>query len=157
LVKVPRAAFLGSGLVLVASLVAGAPLGANDLRQRSGPYAITLQLPQAGLFAGEEMEVEFRVEKAEGTPPPGGRVRGVVDMPSMPPLPRFDEIAPRGAVAGVFGAPPPSPHGGDSRLCLTILPPEVQPIGDPRPTDSFTFEFPLTVWDASSSPRRESA
>jgi len=35
-------------------------------------------------------------------------------------------------------------------------PPEVQPIGDPRPSDSFTFEFPLTVWDSAASPTRES-
>src|SRR5262245_47053839 len=103
------------------------------------------------------MEIEFRVEKADGTPLPWGRIRGVVDMPSMPSMPRFDEIAHREDVVGVFGVHPTFPHGGDYRLCLTILPPEVQPIGDPRPTDSFTFEFPLTVWDASSSPRRESA
>jgi hypothetical protein len=134
----------------------GVALRADDLRQQSGPYAITLQLPQAGLFAGEEMEIEFKVEKADGTPLPWGRIRGVVDMPSMPSMPRFYEIAHREGIPGVFGVHPTFPHGGDYRLCLTVLPPEVQPVGDPRPTESFTFEFPLTVWDSAASPTRES-
>jgi hypothetical protein len=128
---------------------------ADGLRQQSGPYAITLQLPPAGLFAGEEMEIEFKVEKADGTPLPWGRIRGVVDMPSMPSMPRFDEIAHREGIPGVFGVHPTFPHGGDYRLCLTVLPPEVQPVGDARPTDSFTFEFPLTVWDSAASPTTE--
>jgi hypothetical protein len=152
-VKGPRAFFVLGFLAAAAS----APLSANDLRQQSGPFAITLQLPQAGLFAGEEMEIEFKVEKADGTPLPWGRIRGVVDMPSMPSMPPFDEIAHREDVVGIFGVHPTFPHGGDYRLCLTILPPELQAIGDPRPTEPFTFEFPLTVWDASASPKRESA
>jgi hypothetical protein len=144
--------------ILAAALVAasGVALRAADLRQQSGPYAVTLQLPQAGLFAGEEMEIEFKVEKADGTPLPWGRIRGVVDMPSMPSMPRFDEIAHREGIPGVFGVHPTFPHGGDYRLCLTVLPPEVQPVGDPRPTESFTFEYPLTVWDSAASPTRES-
>ncbi len=145
-----------ASLLLVGVAASGVALGADDLRQQSGPYAVTLQLPQAGLFAGEEMEIEFKVVKADGTPLPWGRIRGVVDMPSMPSMPGFDEIAHREEIPGVFGVHPTFPHGGDYRLCLTILPPEVQPIGDPRPTESFTFEFPLTVWDAAASPTRES-
>jgi len=144
-----------AGLVLLAAASTVAAR-ADDLRQQSGPYTITLQLPQAGLFAGEEMEIEFKVQKPDGSPLPWGRIRGVVDMPSMPSMPPFDEIAHREDVVGVFGVHPTFPHGGDYRLCLTVLPPEVQPIGDPRPTDSFTFEFPLTVWDSAASPTRES-
>ena len=75
----------------------------------------------------------------------------------MPAMPRFDEIAHREGIPGVYGVHPVFPHGGDYRLCLTILPPEIQPIGDPRPTAAFDFEFPLIVYDATSSPTRESA
>jgi hypothetical protein len=75
----------------------------------------------------------------------------------MPAMPRFDEIAHREDVAGVYGVHPTFPHGGLYRLCLTVLPPDVQPIGDPRPTVPFGFEFPLEVFDASSSPSRPSA
>jgi hypothetical protein len=130
---------------------------------RAGPYQVTLMLPPNGLYAGEEMEVEFRVERLDGEPAKGpvpltwARIRGAVDMPSMPTMPRFDELAHREGIPGVYGVHPVFPHGGDYRLCLTILPPEIQPIGDPRPTEAFDFEFPLIVYDATSSPTRESA
>jgi hypothetical protein len=55
----------------------------------------------------------------------------------------------------VFGVHPVFPHGGDYRLCLTILPPERSPAGEATPP-SFTFDFPLTVRDAGSSPTPES-
>ena len=133
-------------------------------RARAGPYEVSLRLPPAGLYAGEEMEIEFRVDRTDKTAPGGGpapltwaRVEGVVDMPSMPSMARFDEIAHGEGVPGVYGIHPSFPHGGDYRLCLTILPPEVQPIGDPRPTQAFTVEFPLTVYDGTSSPTREAA
>jgi hypothetical protein len=120
-------------------------------------------LPSSGLYAGEEMEIEFRIERLDGDPAKGpvpltwARIRGVVDMPSMPAMPRFDEIAHREGIPGVYGVHPVFPHGGDYRLCLTILPPEIQPIGDPRPTEAFDLEFPLVVYDATSSPTREAA
>ena len=145
------------GLLLAAGTAASLASAAALPQQEAGPYVVTLLLPASGLFAGEEMEIEFRVEKVGGEPLPWARIRGVVDMPSMPAMARFDEIAHREGIPGVYGVHPSFPHGGDYRLCLTILPPEVQPIGDPRPTEAFTFEFPLTVWDASSSPTRESA
>ena len=73
-------------------------------------------------------------------------------MPSMPSMPRFDEIAHREGVPGVYGVHPTFPHGGDYRLCLTLMPPSVQPLDAPRPAVPLTFEFPLTVWDGASSP-----
>ena len=116
-------------------------------------------LPPAGLYADEEMEIEFRVENFEtvdaaGAPTPlaFARIRAEADMPSMPSMAKFDEIAHREGIPGVFGVHPVFPHGGEYRLCLTILPPEVQPVGDPRPPTAYTFEFPLTVYDATSSP-----
>jgi YtkA-like len=156
-------------LVLVAAAALGAsrpsPLSAQGVaRASAGPYEVALHLPPAGLYAGEEMEIEFRVDRADRSAPGGGplpltwaRIEAVVDMPSMPSMARFDEIAHGEGVPGLYGVHPTFPHGGDYRLCLTILPPEVQPIGDPRPAEPFTVEFPLTVFDATSSPTRESA
>ena len=116
-------------------------------------------LPAAGLYAGEEMEIEFRVvdvEHPDGSgapaPLPWGELLGEVSMPSMPAMPGFSEIAHREGVPGVFGVHPTFPHGGDYRLCLTLLPPAVQLRDAPRPAKPLTFEFPLTVWDESSSP-----
>jgi hypothetical protein len=149
---------------LAAAMLAATARAAEPPRQQAGPYAVTLLLPPAGLYAGEEMEVEFRVERldkldAGNAPAPltWASIRGVVDMPSMPSMARFDELAHREDILGVYGVHPAFPHGGDYRLCLTILPPEIQPVGDPRPTGSYTVEFPLTVYDATASPTRESA
>ena len=58
-------------LVLFASLVLEEPAptppdtGSEPPRQRQGPYEATLMLPAAGLYAGEEMEIEFRVVDVE--------------------------------------------------------------------------------------------
>jgi hypothetical protein len=147
-----------------AATLAGHLYAAEAPRARAGPYEFTLRLPPAGLYAGEEMEIEFRVERTDRADPAGGpapltwaRIEGVVDMPSMPAMARFDEMAHGEGVPGVYGVHPTFAHGGDYRLCLTILPPEVQPIGDPRPAEALTVEFPLTVADAAASPTREAA
>jgi hypothetical protein len=148
-------------LFFLAVLLAGPAAAAETAR--AGPYQVTLMLPPSGLYAGEEMEIEFRVERLDGDPARGpaaltwARIRGVTDMPSMPAMARFDELAHREGIPGVYGIHPVFPHGGDYRLCLTVLPPEIQPVGDPRPTEAFDFEFPLVVLDATSSPTREAA
>ncbi len=148
-------------LLVIASALA-LPAAAAETA-RAGPYQVTLMLPPSGLYAGEEMEIEFRVERLDGDPGKGpapltwARIHGVVDMPSMPTMPHFDEIAHREGIPGVYGVHPVFPHGGDYRLCLTILPPEIQAVGDPRPVEAFDLEFPLVVYDATSSPTRESA
>ena len=151
-------------VLLAAAFWAGFLPAAEPPRERAGPFAVTLLLPSAGLFAGEEMEIEFRVDQVESAdaaaaprPLPWARIRAEIDMPSMLSMPRFDEIAHREGIPGVFGVHPTLPHGGDYRLCLTVLPPEFQAIGDPRPTVPYTVEFPLTVYDAGASPRPEAA
>jgi hypothetical protein len=151
-------------LVLAAAAAAQLAAVADAPRQRAGPYEIVLRLPPQGLYAGEEMEIEFEVQvvaPADPSRPPGpllwAVIRGEADMPSMPSMPRFDELAHREGIPGLFGVHPTFPHGGEYRLCLTVLPPEIQPVGDPRPTVPLSFEFPLTVYDAVASPRRESA
>ena len=150
--------------MLAAVGVARSAWAGEPPRPRAGPYAITLRLPQAGLYAGEEMEIEFLVEDFDHptagggpTPLPWGRIQAQIDMPSMPAMARFEELAHREGVPGVFGVHPTFPHGGDYRLCLTILPPEVQPIGDPRPTIPFAYDFRISVFDAVSSPHPEAA
>ena len=126
--------------------------------QRQGPYEAMLMLPPGGLYAGQEMEIEFRVVDVERAGADGApraleraRIRAEADMPAMPSMPKFDEIAHTEGIPGVFGVHPVFPHGGDYRLCLTILPPELERSGEPaRP--AVTLEFPLTVRDAASSP-----
>ena len=158
-----RARILGSALALFAPVFfASTPNAGEPPRARAGPYEVSLRLPPDGLFAGEEMEIEFRVDRldrtdASGRPEPLtlARIRAVADMPSMPSMARFDEIAHREESPGLYGVHPTFPHGGDYRLCLTILPPELPMPGDPRPAEPLVVEFPLAVADAGSSPTRE--
>lgn len=152
--------YLGTGVVAAASLAAALAVGgAEAARQRQGPFEVTLMLPPEGLYAGGEVEIEFRVVELgspeEGdTPKPlkGRPIQAEVEMPSMPSMPKFDELAHREGIPGVFGVHPVFPHGGDYRLCLTILPPEVRRFGVP-PAEAITFEFPLSVRDAESNPQ----
>jgi YtkA-like len=123
-------------------------------RASVGPYEVMLRLPPDGLWAGEEMQIEFRLMDTRPSAGPQpvlfAKVRGVVDMPSMPSMPRFDEIAHREAVPGDYGVHPTFPHGGDYRLSLTLRPPgEQPPTMTPRNDSPLTFEFPLEVADAA--------
>jgi hypothetical protein len=157
------AGILAAALALGAAALSAAPAVSPDPpRARVGPYEVSLRLPPGGLFAGEEMEIEFRVDRLDRTDASGrpgplelARIRAVADMPSMPSMAHFDEIAHREESPGVYGVHPTFPHGGDYRLCLTILPPELPMPGDPRPAEPLVVEFPLTVADATASPTRE--
>ncbi len=146
---------------LVFSLLLGPTQGfLTELpRQRQGPYEVTLLLPPSGLYAEEEMEIEFRVVEPDATGPDGGprpvaraRIHAEASMPSMPSMAKFEELAHPEGIPGVFGVHPVFPHGGDYRLCLTILPSEFRRAGDPGPEGPVTFEFPLVVEDATRSP-----
>ena len=144
-----------------AALLGQAPSDSSLPRQRAGRYEVTLHPPAGGLRAGAEMEIEFQIldfgsaDAASAGPSPAlfARLRCEVDMPSMPSMPRFDEIAHREGVPGVYGVHPTFPHGGDYRLCITLLPPVEQMAMTPKPDGPFTVEFPLAVADASSGRR----
>jgi hypothetical protein len=146
--------FVLLSVVLGFPCVAAAPAPAPT--ERAGPYEVTLHAPAGGLFAGEEMELEFRVVDTRAAAPEGGpapvlfaQLHCEVDMPSMPSMARFDEIAHREGVPGVYGVHPTFPHGGDYRFCISLLPPSEQIAMTPRPDAPFTVEFPLEVRDAS--------
>jgi hypothetical protein len=154
---------LASALLLPAALLSQVSASPTQPRQRAGRYEVTLHPPAGGLRAGAEMEIEFQVldfgaadaAAAGGGPAPVlfAQFRCEVDMPSMPSMPRFDEIAHREGVPGVYGVHPTFPHGGDYRLCITLLPPAEQVPMTPKPDGPFTLEFPLEVGDASSGRR----
>jgi hypothetical protein len=132
-------------------------LAGQETKQQAGGYAVTLRLPSEGLVAGEEMQVEFRLEDERGSQGPQpvrfARVRAAVDMPSMPTMPPFDEIAHDEGVPGEYGAHPTFAHGGEYRLTLTMLPPDQQPAGVSPPNPApFTVQFRLQVADPRDPP-----
>jgi hypothetical protein len=116
-------------------------------------YHVTLRLPPDGLFAREEMQIEFRVEDTTRPDPLGGFVaviravpEAAIDMPAMPGMPKFTEIAHPEGVPGEYGIHPTFAHGGDFRLKLLIHPPG---------GEAFEATFPLPVQDAVA--RRKTA
>jgi len=113
--------------------------------KQAGKYQISLRLPEDGLVAGEEQEIEFRVVDTSRTDPvlgPAAVIRAVIQstvtMPSMPSMPKVEEIAHPEGVPGDYGLHPTFAHGGEYVLSMKIAPPAGEP---------FTVEFPLNVVD----------
>lgn len=119
----------------------------GPMTARAGKYEVSLRLPEGGLFPREEMQLEFRVTDTTRVDPVLGAapviralVRGSIEMPSMPGMAKFEDIAHPEGVAGEYGLHPSFAHGGEYRLRLTITPPDAVPFG---------VEFPLPVADAA--------
>lgn len=133
---------LCSTLGVVMILSAQGPITA-----RAGKYEVSLRLPEGGLFPREEMQLEFRVSDTTRVDPVLGAapviravVRGSIDMPSMPGMAKFEDIAHPEGVAGEYGLHPSFAHGGEYRLRLSVAPPDDAPFG---------VEFALPVADAA--------
>ncbi|MBX7221416.1 MAG: hypothetical protein K1Y36_15810 [Blastocatellia bacterium] len=123
-----------------------APLVPKETK-KAGKYAVTLRLPELGLYAEDEQQIEFRLTDTSRTDPVLGAapviradIKSIITMPEMPSMPSVDEVAHPEGVPGDYGLHPTFAHGGDFVLLLRITPPGVEP---------FTIEFPLTVADTA--------
>lgn len=92
-------------------------------------YQITLRLPPAGLFAREEMQIEFRVEDTSRPDPLGGfapvvraAAEASIDMPAMSGMPKFAEAAHAEDTPGDYGIHPTFAHGGEYRPTQSEVP-----------------------------------
>jgi hypothetical protein len=119
---------------------------------QSGPYEVTLRLPAGGLFAQEEMQIEYRVVDTSRVDPlfgPAAVIRAQtasrITMPSMAGMPALTETAHPEGIPGEYGIHPFFPHGGEYLLTLQITPPAAE---------AFTVTFPLTVADPNPARRR---
>jgi len=128
-------------------------LAGEAQQQKAGHYQVTLRLPPDGLYPQEEMQIEFRVEDSSRPDPLSGFAgviraapQATIDMPEMPSMPRFTEIAHAEGTPGDYGIHPTFAHGGEFRLRLAIHPPVDEP---------FVVEFPLQVLDADKAARRK--
>ena len=135
--------FLAGAVCAAPSLAAAQDAAAPTVR--SGKYAVTLRVPSDGLYADEISELEFRVvDASEDDPvlgPPGvirATIQAVFTMPSMPGMPKQEEVAHVEGVPGDYGVHPIFPHGGQYLMQLRVAPPGDEP---------FSVEFPLAVKD----------
>ncbi|HEY6390574.1 MAG TPA: hypothetical protein VIX89_04825 [Bryobacteraceae bacterium] len=129
--------------------------GSSFLQRSAGKYLITLRPPADGIYAQEETEIEFRIVDTSRDDPLTGSVPVIraqidvaIEMPSMPGMPAFHELAHPEGVPGDFGVHPTFAHGGDYVMRLSIAPPEDR---------AFQVEFPIGVQDASNARNRKHA
>lgn len=134
------------------SLAQDVPMTAGPTK-KVGKYAVSLRLPEGGLFSEEEQQIEFRIVDTSKEDPVLGPapivravIRSTVSMPSMPSMPKGEETAHPEGVPGDYGLHPTFAHGGDYLLTLNIAP----PVGDP-----FTVDFTLQVADLAEAPVRK--
>lgn len=93
-----------------------------------GKYQAELRLPDGGLYAGEEIDVEFRVTDTTQKDPVEEGFKGVgaieatalVTMPSMAGMPPAKPKVHREGVPGDYGIELFFPHGGDYKIDLTL-------------------------------------
>ncbi|MDX2065487.1 MAG: hypothetical protein SFX74_07075 [Fimbriimonadaceae bacterium] len=95
---------------------------------RVGPYRVILRVPEEGIVAGEELDLEFRVEDTRAKDPvepgfkgvAGIRAAGVATMPSMAGMPAMRPRIHREGVPGDYGCELFFPHGGEYQLVLSL-------------------------------------
>lgn len=108
-------------------------LGALALTQtniaQAGKYQIELRVPEEGLYAGEIVDVEFRVSDRTQRDPIEGFVgvpdalpTAAVTMPAMPGMPVARPAIHREGVPGDYGLELYFPHGGDFKIALRVAP-----------------------------------
>ncbi|MDH4387340.1 MAG: hypothetical protein QE269_01295 [Fimbriimonas sp.] len=93
-----------------------------------GKYQAELRIPEGGLFAGEELDVEFRVTDTtqrdaveEGFKGVGAiEATAVMTMPSMMGMPEVRPKVHREGVPGDYGMELYFPHGGDYKIDLAL-------------------------------------
>lgn len=93
-----------------------------------GKYEAVLRVPEEGLFAQEEVDVEFRVVDTTAKDPVEEGFKGVgaieatavMTMPSMAGMPEAKPEVHREGVPGDYGVVLFFPHGGDYKVALTL-------------------------------------
>ncbi len=100
-----------------------------------GKYQIELWPPEDGVYAGEEIDIEFGVFDSTQRDAQFGGMKGVdyetkavVTMPSMPGMPEQKPHVHKEGRAGVQGLELYFPHGGEYQIDLTLTPKGADPI-----------------------------
>jgi hypothetical protein len=145
--------FSALAALLMLGVAAGAQTPAPYPTQKVGNYAVELRVPEEGLFAEEETDVEFRVtdtskdDPVQGAPPVvKAKVAARVTMPAMPAMPTQEPKTHSEGVPGDYGVVLYFPHGGEYQIDLTITPPDDK---------AFTAAFKVPVKDASEGKNRK--
>lgn len=126
--------------------VASAPAG---LQKNIGKYTLALRLPTEGVYAGEQLDIEFRLLDTSKIDPVSGatgvarvQAKAVITMPEMAGMPAQSPKIHSEGVPGDYGLECFFPHGGQYQIALSLLPP-----GETKP---ITASFLVDVQDAEA-------
>jgi YtkA-like len=120
-----------------------------SLQKTIGKYTLTLRVPTEGLFAGEQLDIEFRLLDTSKIDPISGatgvarvQARAVITMPEMAGMPAQNPKIHSEGIPGDYGIECFFPHGGQYRIALNLsLPGETKPL---------TASFLVDVQDAEA-------
>lgn len=100
------------------------------LQKTVGKYAISLRLPPEGVFAGEQVDIEFRLTDTSKIDPVSGatgvvrvQTRAIITMPEMAGMPAQSPKVHTEGVPGDYGLECFFPHGGQYQIALSLTPP----------------------------------
>ena len=125
-----------------------------------GKYVVEMWPPEDGVYAGEELDIEFGVFDSTMKEADGGlmgvpdvSVSAVVTMPSMEGMPEQRPNVHKEGRAGVQGLELFFPHGGEYRIALTLTPKGGAPIKasfmvdvkDEKPADATRAKAPYEL------------
>jgi hypothetical protein len=138
----------------VSSLAGGMLQEFVPVTNRAGDYAVTLRVPKEGVYAGESIDIEFRVEDMSKVDPVLGALgvpkvvsSAVVTMPEMEGMPEQRPKIHAEGVPGDYGIECFFPHGGGYRIALTL---RVPGVAEPLRT-----AFSIEVGDAEARKGRK--
>lgn len=143
------AKFIGNARVQTTAVLSHAPPKPEfepTTKVASGKYIATLQTPDEGFFAGEEIAMEIRLvdttqeDLYEGGHKgvPNAKARAVISMPEMPGMPEATPTVRRTGVPGDYALEAFFPHGGVYQIKL-----DIEPSGE----SPFTVNFMVMVND----------
>ena len=127
-----------------------------SLQKTAGKYSIALRLPAGGVYAGEQIDIEFRLLDNSRIDPVSGatgvvrvKTKAIVTMPEMAGMPAQSPKIHTEGVPGDYGLECYFPHGGQYQVSLSLLPP-----GETKP---ITASFLVEVQDAEARQSRKPA
>ena len=107
--------------------IAQPPAGFKLIERKSGNISITLRVPDSGVFAGEAIDIEFRVTDTSKVDPVFGATgiprvvsKAVITMPEMAGMPEQRPKIHTEGIPGDYGIECFFPHGGEYKIALTL-------------------------------------
>ena len=126
----------------------------SNLQKTVGNYEITLRLPKDGVFAREQIDIEFRFADTRKIDSISGAVgvarvqtKATITMPEMAGMPAQNPKIHSEGIPGEYGLECFFPHGGQYEVALSLLPP-----GESKPV---TTQFLVDVQDAETKQNKK--